>query len=165
MKSRKALFATILAAGLLAAVPLAYGGPGGRGPGMMHRGGHGEGFGAGMFFGHLQHLKEELNLSDQQVEQIKTIFAELHQQNEQYREQLRGGLHSTLETLLADPNNLSGAQAALDQQAAAERAVKQNTLVATSKALNVLTAEQRSQLAQKIQERSERRTERRGNRR
>jgi Spy/CpxP family protein refolding chaperone len=161
MKTRNAIIATILAVGLLAAVPLAYGGPGGRG---MHRG-HGDGFGAGMLFGHLRHVQEELDLSDQQVEQIKAIFAEVHEQNAQYREQLHGGLHGAMETLLADPNNLSAAQAALDQQAAAERAMKQNLLAAASKALNVLTPAQRSELAQMIQERSKRRTERRQNRR
>lgn len=158
MKTRKFLIATIIAAGLLAAVPLAYGGPGGRG--FRGHGGPG-GFGAGMLFGHLRHVQEELDLSDQQVEQIKAIFAETHEQNAQYREQLHGGMKGAFEALLADPNNLSAAQAALDQQAAAERAMKSNILAATSKALNVLTAEQRTELAKMVQERSARRAERR----
>ena len=164
MKTRKSMIAIVLAVGLLAAVPLAYGGPGGRGHGgaAMHRGG---GFGGGMFFGHLGHLKDELGLSDAQVDQIKAIFKEAHEQNAQYREQLRGGLHDATEALLANPNDLAGAQAILDRQTAAEKAMKQTMLVAASKALSVLTADQRAELAQIVKERSERRAERRSNRR
>jgi Spy/CpxP family protein refolding chaperone len=163
MKSRKAIIAIVLAVGVLAAVPFAYGGPGGRGHGgpRMHGG---AGFGAGMFFGHLGHLKDELELSDAQVDQLKAIFEEVREQNAQYREQLRGGVHGAAEALLSNPNDLAGAQAILDQQTAAEKAMKQNMLIAASKALNVLTAGQRSELSQIVKERSERRGQRRQNR-
>lgn len=167
MKNRKAIIAIVLAVGVLAAVPFAYGGPGVRrghpgGP-AMH--GFGDGFGAGMLFGHLRHVKEELELSDAQVQQIQAIFATVREENEQYREQLHGGMHSALTTLLANPNDLAAAQAALDRQTAAERALKQNLLTATSKALNVLTPAQRTELGEMIAKHAERRAERRGNRR
>ena len=169
MKTRNTIIAIVLAVAVLAAVPFVYAGPGGRGmrghggPGM--HGAFGAGFGAGMFFGHLGHLKEELELSDAQVEQIRAIFAETQAQNAQYRDQLQGGMHDAAELLLANPNNVAGAQAILDQRAAAHKAMQTNMLAAASKALNVLTPEQRAELTQIIQKRHERRAERRGNRR
>lgn len=153
MKNRKAIIATLTAVIMLTAVPFASAEPGRRGP-------HGGPL-AGMFIGHLMHVADELELTDQQVAQIKGIFAELRQLNEPYREQVKGGFHEVGKALLANPNDLSGAQALLDQQAAAEKVMKANMLSATSRALNVLTSEQRSELAQLIEERSERR-ERRG---
>ena len=164
MKKRYAIIAAVIAVAVLAAVPFVHAGPGrvpgGHGPGMhgMHGG---AGFGAGMLFGHLRQVAEEIELSDAQKDEIKSIFAELHTQNEAYHDQLRGGFHAVAETLLKNPNDLAGAQALLDSQAAAEKAMKANMLTAMSKALNVLTAEQRAELATKIQEHSERRQERR----
>lgn len=167
MKTRSTLIAIIIAVGALAAAPLVLAGPGGR----MHRMG-GQGFaGHGMgqggrggfgFFGHLGRLQQELDLSDQQVQQIKGIFAGVHEQNAQYRDQLRGGFRDVAQTLLANPNDLAAAQARLDQQAAAERAMKGNLLAATSKALGVLTPEQRTKLGTLLEERAQRRAERRG---
>ena len=159
MKKRSALFAAILAAGLLAAVPFVHAGPG------MHRGPGGHGGHAGMFFGHLRHLQEELDLTEAQADQIRGIFAELHTQNAAYHDQLKGGFHGVAEVLLANPNDLTAAQALIDQQASAERAMKANMLAAASKALNVLTAEQRTELAQIVKERGERRQQRRNDRR
>jgi Spy/CpxP family protein refolding chaperone len=156
MKKRIAIIAGILVVLAIAAVPFVYAQP--------HRG-MGEHGGGGMgFFGggrHLQHLAEELNLSEQQVDQIKAIFAELHDQNAQYRENMHGGMKAIMETLLQDPNNVAAAQAQIDHQAANERAMKTNMLNATSKALNVLTQEQRSKLSQLIEERASRMEQRR----
>ncbi len=156
MKKRNALIATILAVGVLTVAPLLDAAPG------RHRGPGGHG-GPGIF-GHLKHLQEELDLSQAQVDQIRGIFAELKTQNEGNREQVRGGFHAVAETLLKNPNDLSAAQAMLDQQTAAERAMKANMLAATAKAFNVLTADQRAELAQIIEDRGERRRERRGKR-
>ena len=165
MKKRNAVLAIIAVASMLAAVPFVYAGPGGhRGPGAHGgRGGHG-GPGGMALFGNLKHVQEELDLSDAQVEQIRGIFVGLRQENEAYREQLKGGFHGIAEALLKNPNDLSAAQALLDQQASAERAMKANMLAATSKALNVLTAAQRTELAEMIAERRERRSERRNRR-
>jgi|SRR5690349_7180557 len=111
--------------------------------------GHG-GFG---FLGHLQKLKTELNLSDAQVDQIKAIARETHEQNAGFRDQLHGTLKDVATTLLTNPNDIAGAQAVVDRQAEAERQLKSNLITAASKALNVLTPEQRTKLALHLAER------------
>lgn len=163
MKKRISIAATILAVAALAAVPFVYAGPGhGRMGGHMggHMGEHGGGFG---FMGggrHLAYLAGKLDLTEQQTDQIKAIFADLHEQNAQYRDSMHGGFKAVADALLKNPNDLAGAQALLDQQAASERAMKQNMLAATSKALNVLTSEQRAELSKIIAEHGERRERR-----
>ena len=120
---------------LAAAVPFVYASRG------MHRGGHGL-----AFFGHMRALRQQLDLTDDQVAKLKTIKDDLHTQNAPYRDQIHGGLQSIAKTLLANPNDVAAAQTQLDAQDAAERAMKTNTLNAVSKALNVLTPEQRTKL-------------------
>jgi Spy/CpxP family protein refolding chaperone len=156
MKKRLALIGTIVIVAALTALPLSAG-PGGHGfRGHGSPGGHGMGDGLGIL-GHLKQLKEELALTDQQIGQIAGIFAEVHAQNEEYREQRHDGLHGAMEALLANPSDVAGAQALLDQKAAADRVMKANLLNATSKALGVLTAEQRAELRTIVAERHERR--------
>ncbi|HEX8407311.1 MAG TPA: Spy/CpxP family protein refolding chaperone [Thermoanaerobaculia bacterium] len=111
--------------------------------------------------GHLQKMKAELGITDAQSAQLKAIMVELRTQNEQYREQLQGGRKDIATILLANPSNVSAAQALLDKQANAERAMKANRLNATAKALAVLNAEQRAELSEKLAEFAERRAERR----
>jgi Spy/CpxP family protein refolding chaperone len=156
MKKRTAIIAaTILAAMALVAAPIVFAQQHGmRGFGGMH-GMHGHGMGGGIL-GHLQHLRQELDLTDAQVDQIKAIFKEVHEQNAAARQSLHGGFVDVAQALLANPNDLAGAQALLDKQAAAEKQLKLNVLTATSKALNVLTAEQRAKLSAKLAERAER---------
>ena len=132
--------AIVVAVLAIAAVPFLYAGPG-------H---HMQGMSAGMGLGHLAKAQKELGLSDQQVGQIKAIFKGVHDQNAQYRDQLRGGLGGALNALLKDPNDIAGAQAIMDQQAQSERALKSNLLTAASKALNVLTPDQRDKLGTMI---------------
>lgn len=144
MKTRNIILTLAAVAALLVA-GIAIGAP----HSMGHRGG---GFG----FGPLEHLaraKQALGLSDQQADQIKAIFKDLREQNSAYREQMHGGLKSAVDTLIQDPSNVAGAQAQLDKQSAAEAAMKANALNAASKALSVLTPEQRTKLAQLIEER------------
>ncbi|HEX9162672.1 MAG TPA: periplasmic heavy metal sensor [Thermoanaerobaculia bacterium] len=142
MKKRYLIIAGIVAIIALAAVPFLYAGPG-------HHHGTGE-LGA---LGRLQKLQSALNLSDQQVDAIKAIVTDLHQQNAPLRQQLRGGRNDIINALLKNPNDVSAAQAIIDQNAAAEHTVHMNTLNAASKALNVLTPEQRDKLGQLIAER------------
>jgi Spy/CpxP family protein refolding chaperone len=151
VKKRLIIITLILAA--LAAVPFVYAGPGGHGaPGM-----HGRGGGHGLaFLAHLEHVKGELGLSDAQVDQLKDIAKATHEQNGQYREQIHGTLKQVATVLLTNPNDVAGAQAVLDQQAAAEKQLKSNLLAAASKALNVLTPEQRTKLALHLAERGNR---------
>ena len=160
MKKRNSILALAIVTAALIAVPVLIAEPGhGRGPGGHGPGGHG--FGLGFFAGRLEHIKEELDLSDAQAAQIKAIFQELHTQNDAYRDQFHGGLHDVAEVLLANPNDLAGAQAILDRQAAAEKAMKANMLTAASKAFSVLTPDQRAKLAAHLAERQERRERRR----
>lgn len=156
MKKRIAIAITLVAAvGALAAAPLVMAGPHGGFGGDM--GFHGLGF-----FRHLGHLESELDLSEPQVDQLKAILAEVREQNAPYREQLHGGYKGVVEALVANPNDVAGAQALIDQQTAAERAVKANFLNAASKALAVLNAEQRAKLSTMIEEHAAERRGRRG---
>jgi protein CpxP len=151
---KKRLIIITLTLAALAAVPFVYAGPGGHGvPGMHGHGGGGHGL---AFLAHLEHVKGELGLSDAQVDQIKDIAKAAHEQNGQYREQIHGTLKQVATVLLTNPNDVAGAQAVLDQQAAAERQLKSNLLVAASKAMNVLTPEQRTKLALHLAERGNR---------
>lgn len=143
--TKKRLILTFIVASL-AAVPLVVyaAGPMHRMQGMHDMHGGPEGFG---FFGHLRAVARELDLSDAQRDQIHQIFREAREQNAQYREQLHGGFQSVAQKLIANPNDIAGAQALIDRQDATERAMKTNMLTAASKALNVLTPEQRTKLA------------------
>lgn len=151
MKKRLIIITLILAA--VAAVPFVYAGPGGGHGfrGMHGGGGHGLGF-----LAHLGQIKGELDLSDAQVDQLKDIAKATREQNGQYRQQIHGTLKQVATVLLTNPNDVAGAQAVLDQQAAAEKALKSNLLAAASKALNVLTPEQRTKLALHLAQRGNR---------
>jgi|ERR1051325_1301163 Spy/CpxP family protein refolding chaperone len=156
MKNRSIIFgvAALLVVGL--AVPFAFA-QHMRARGMaMHGGPGGPDFAGTMMLGHLARAQEQLGLSDQQVADIKTIFKSLHEQNAAYREQLHGNMKSIADALIADPNNVAAAQAILAQQEAVEHAMKVNALNAAAKALGVLTPDQRTKLAQHLQDRAER---------
>ncbi|HUP48677.1 MAG TPA: Spy/CpxP family protein refolding chaperone [Thermoanaerobaculia bacterium] len=137
----------------IAAAPFVYGDP--------HRPGRGPGARLGMPprdgvpgpLAHLQRLRGELGLSDDQVAQISAILRSAREQNAPYREQLRGGRATVFEALLADPNDLAAAEAILDRQASAQRAIRANMIAATSRALNILTADQRETLSRLVAER------------
>ena len=123
----------------------------------MHGGGHGMGgpgeLGGVMFLGHLQHAKQALGLSDQQVTDIETIFKDLRTQNQQYRESLHGNMKQIATILINNPNDTAAAQALIDKQSDAERQMKTNAVLAASKALNVLTPDQRGKLQTFLNER------------
>ncbi|HSY48173.1 MAG TPA: periplasmic heavy metal sensor [Thermoanaerobaculia bacterium] len=106
-----------------------------------------------MMFGRMGKAKAALGLSDQQATDIKKIFTDLQAQNEPYRTALRAGRQSIAQALLANPNDLATPQALIDKQADAERQIKVNTLAAASKALNVLTSDQRTKAAAFLQQR------------
>jgi protein CpxP len=153
VKKRLILITVIVAA--LVAVPFLYAGPGGHMRGMRAHGGFGMDHGMA-FLGHLGQIKEELDLTDAQVDRLKDIVKETRAQNEQYRDQMHGAFKAVATTLLTNPNDVAGAQAVLDQQAASEKVLKSNLIVAASKALNVLTPEQRTKLALHLAERGKR---------
>ena len=120
------------------------------GPHAMRAGGA-----CGGAMGHLEHLakaKAALGLTDDQVSQIKAIAAEVHQQNATYCEQMHGGYKSVLTTLLANPSNVPAAQALVEQQNAAENAMKANIVNGVARAIAVLTPEQREKVGKFIEE-------------
>jgi Spy/CpxP family protein refolding chaperone len=145
--TKKILIATALTALLAVALVLQ------AQPATRHRSGEGFCAGHGMkAMAHLAFVAGKLDLSTAQTDQIKGIFADLRTQNAPYRQQFHGGLRSIAETLVKNPNDVAAAQAILDQQNDAEKALKANTLAAVAKALNVLTPEQRAKLGTMIEE-------------
>jgi len=146
MKKRNLIIASVLAVITLTAVPLVYA--------QHYRSGFRHGAFADFGFGHLRHAREYLDLSDAQVDQLKEIAADLHKQNAPYRDQLHGGLVQVAQTLINDPNNVGAAKALLDQQNAAENTMKANALNAASKALNILTPDQRAKVADFVSKRA-----------
>lgn len=136
-KRNLTLFGIVTLIAFAAAVPFAYA--------QVQRMHHG-GIAGFPMLAHIGHLKSELDLSDQQVDQIKAIAKDFHQQNAALHTQLHGGFRAVAQSLINNPNDLAAAQAILDQQTAAENTLKSNALVAASKALNVLTPEQRTKL-------------------
>ena len=144
MKKRVLTITAAVALMALVAVPFAF---------AQHMRMHGQAFGGQMFLGHLKHAQQALGLSDQQVSDIKTIFTDLRQQNQQFRQSQRATMEQVAQILLNNPNDVASAQALIDQQTAAERMMKMNALTAMSKALNVLTPDQRAKAASMLQQR------------
>jgi Spy/CpxP family protein refolding chaperone len=103
--------------------------------------------------------KAALGLSDQQAADLKKIFTDLRAQNAPYRASLRDGRQAIAQALLANPNDVAAAQALLDKQTDAERQIKANTLTAVSKALNVMTPEQRAKASNFLQQRMAKRAD------
>jgi Spy/CpxP family protein refolding chaperone len=143
MRKQTSWITALIIAVSIAAVPFAY-------AQHVRAAAHDHGFG---FLGHLQQVRQQLDLTDAQVAQLKTIGAALKEQNAPFRTQLHAGLHSVATTLLTNPNDVATAQTLLDQQTGAEQTLKANTLAAAAKALNVLTPDQRSKLADMIAKR------------
>ncbi|HKS24583.1 MAG TPA: periplasmic heavy metal sensor [Thermoanaerobaculia bacterium] len=148
MNKKHLTIAGVIAAIVLVAAPFALAQ---RMHGRAH-GGPGGDFGGVMFLGHLQQAKHALNLSDQQVTDIENIFKDLRTQNQTYRDSLHGAMADIATTLINNPNDVAAAQALLDKQEATEHQMKVNALQAASKALNVLTADQRAKLGDFVKE-------------
>jgi Spy/CpxP family protein refolding chaperone len=155
MKKRTIIFTASAILIVALAVPFAV-------AGHMRAAGFGRGCMRGdsaMMFGHMRGAKAALGLSDQQADDIKKIFTDLRAQNAPYRESLRGGRQAIAQALLANPNDVAGAQALLDKQSEAERQMKTNALAAFSKALNVLTPDQRTKASNFLQQRMAKRAD------
>src|SRR5947208_8251756 len=142
-KRRIVISVAVVAALALAAVPFVYA----QGFHRHHANADGAMHGM-MFFGNFERVKAALDLSDAQVDQLKAIAQEVRTQNAPLRKELRAGKLQIAQTLLANPNDIAGAQALIDQQTTAERTMKTNVLAGVSKALNVLTPDQRAKVSQ-----------------
>ena len=156
MKKRILIGAGLIAlAAILASVPYAFAGRGLDG----HRGAADEGL---LPLGHFSRLQSKLGLSDQQMADIKTSLQASRDQNAGYRQQLQAGRRQIAQMLIANPGDLTAAQALLDQQIATETVMKKNALAAMARALQVLTPEQRTQLQTVVSEHLQRMEGRRG---
>jgi periplasmic protein CpxP/Spy len=148
MNKKHLTIAAVIATLVLVVAPFAlaqrmHGGP---------HGGPGGDLGGVMFLGHLQRAKHALGLSEQQVTDIENVFRDLRTQNQTYRDSLHGAMKDIATTLINNPNDVAAAQALLDKQEAAEHQMKTNALLAASKALNVLTPDQRAKLGDFVKE-------------
>lgn len=121
---------------------------------MEHRGMHGAGgdFPGMMMLGHLQKLKTELGITDDQAQKIKDIALAVREKNAPFRDQMHQNMQEAAKVLLADPNNVAGAQAILDRQLDSERQMKSNMLSGVAKALAVLTPDQRTKLGEILEQ-------------
>jgi Spy/CpxP family protein refolding chaperone len=132
---RKSIWIALSIAAVLAIVPLVF-------ADVRHGGEHGP----LAILERVQKVADELGLTADQRSDIRTIFTDVRGQNATYRQQIRANMREAGKVLLADPNDVAGAQAILDRNADAERQLKANVLQGISHALNVLTPDQRVKL-------------------
>ena len=140
MKRSKSLVIIAVVAATLFSVPLVYAARGGR-----HDGGFGP---EGRVLKVLRHVGVELELTDQQKEQIKQIALDVRTQNKQYRASMKTGFRGAADILVANPDNVNAALSLLEQQDAQRAEMRQNIVEGVSRALKVLSAEQRTKLAE-----------------
>lgn len=153
MKKRFLVLTMLLVATLAVAAAYAGGprhGRHGARMGMGEAGLHG-------IFGRLGALREELGLTDQQVEQIRTIAREVRAANAGVRDDMHEGFGEVASILIADPDDLEKARVAMAEREAAMAKLKENVLQGTSRALKVLTPEQRVKLGEIVAEHKSRR--------
>ena len=124
----------------------------------MHGMGPGGDMPGAMMLGHLAHAKAELGLSDQQTADIKAVFQNLREENKTYRQSMHSTMSQVAQILINNPNDVASAQSLLNQQLETERVMRTNALNAASKALSVLTPEQRTKLGTMVKEHLDRRS-------
>ena len=98
-----------------------------------------------------------LEVTEEQATRIRGIFTELRETNAPLRRELREGREGVAQALIQTPGEIDAAQALIERQAKAQQTLRTNALKATAKAMTVLTAEQRAELAEIVARRGERR--------
>lgn len=101
----------------------------------------------------LRQLREELNLSDAQIAELRKIGKETRAANAAYRASLRDNFAEAGLVLLANPDDITAAEAILAGNAEAKKELRANVLDGLSDAIKVLTPEQREQLTTVIEKR------------
>ena len=96
-------------------------------------------------------LRGQLDLTDDQVIQLRHIRQKVRAENETSRGEVRANILEAAKTLLANPDDITDAQAILARNAAATRTMKANALAGIADALKVLTPDQRSMIASRIE--------------
>ena len=147
MNRRKLIIGSVIGLGaLVAAVPLVWSqvalAHGGRGGGCAMR--------TARAFGHFREMTRDLNLTDEQKNQIHAIAMRTREQNVATHDALKDSLTDAAQVLLADPSNVAGARAVLDQNAPTIDQVKSSLLTGFADAMKVLTPEQRQLLAARL---------------
>ena len=155
-----AVLAAIVALAGVAGVAQDQQGP--EGQGMQERGGHrggkGRGFGGGRFF-------ENLNLTDAQREQIKQIADRYHEGFKAQRQANRGERRgSGFDALKGGTFDEAAVRAAAQARANAQVEMEVQRARMMFEMYNVLTPEQKAQLAAERQQREQKRQERRARR-
>lgn len=140
MKKRNWIIAVVIMLVGLASIPLVAAGR------RMHEGMHGDAVEGFVGMRHLRYLKNELDLSDQQVDQLKSIAAEVREENAQYRQQMHSSFKEVAGVLINDPSATANAEQILDRNDANREQMRRNILDGVSRALKVLTPEQRAEL-------------------
>jgi Spy/CpxP family protein refolding chaperone len=161
MKLKRIITGAVLAAvvALAGVAGVAQDQQGPEGQGRQERGGKGRGFGGGRFF-------ENLNLTDAQREQIKQIADRYHEgfkaQRQANRGERRGG--GGFDALKGGTFDEAAVRAAAQARANAQVEMEVQRARMMFEMYNVLTAEQKAQLAAERQQREQRRQERRARR-
>jgi periplasmic protein CpxP/Spy len=122
-----------------------------------HRGGKGRGFGGGRFF-------EKLNLTDAQREQIRQISERYHNAFKAQRQQNRGERRGGFDAFQGGTFDEGAVRAAAQARANAQVEMEVQRARMMFEMYNVLTPEQKAQLAAERQQREQRRQERRARR-
>lgn len=128
-----------------------------------HKGGKGEHGGErGDFFG--GRFAEKLNLTDAQKEQMKQIAARYRESTKALREQMRQARGGNDGFMNGGTFNEAAVRSAAQARANAQVELEVSRARMMSEMYNVLTAEQKSQLATERQQREQKRQERRSRR-
>lgn len=137
MKRKNVLIGSAVALLVAAAIPIALYAGHGNGRGWC-RGGGG--------FAKLHQVKDELDLTRAQEEQIHSIMREVRRNNEQQIEAIHQNLMNAAKVIVANPAAVEEARTVLASQSAAEQQLKANIVDGVARAAQVLTAEQRQKL-------------------
>jgi len=136
---KNVLIGSVVALLAVAAIPIvAYGGRG-------HGQGHGFCKGGGAM-GKLHNIKDELDLTKAQEEQIHSIMRDVRASNEPQLAAIHDNLKNAAKVIVANPTAIAEAQQVLAAQSAAKQQLKSNILDGVARAAEVLTPEQRQKL-------------------
>ena len=107
----------------------------------------------GLLLERVHRIAGELDLTDEQVIELRHIGKAVRQQNAAYRAEMRQNFRQAAAVLIANPDDTVRAKQILQQSAASEQELRANILEGVSKALNVLTPEQRTKLGTMLEKR------------
>ena len=94
----------------------------------------------------------DLDLTAEQKDALHKIHDATREQNAAAKAALHDGFVDAAKILLANPQDVAGARAAIANREASIREMKDNALSAVSQALAVLTPEQRAKLSAHLDE-------------